>query len=89
MPPLESSARQTRQTTLVQLPPSPEPPAPGSLAAELAADAVHKASKKEREVQRLADFVKNNTDPSGRGRHATAKEKRSSHSAKEIGRAHV
>ena len=83
MPPLDSPARQARRTPLVQLPPSPDPPAPGSLAAELAADATHKASEKEREAQQLADFVKNNTDPSGRGRHATAKEKRSSHSAKE------
>ena len=83
MPPLESSARQTRRTPLVQLPPSPDPPAPGSLAAEFAADAAHQASEKERESQQLADFIKNHTDPSGRGRHATAKEKRSSHTAKE------
>ena len=83
MPPLESAVRQTRRTPLVQLPPSPDTPAPGSLAAEFAADAAHQASEKERESQRLADFVKNHTDPSGRGRHATAKEKRSSHTAKE------
>ena len=46
MPPLYSSqpARQTRRTPLVQLPPSPDPPAAGSLATELAADAAHKAS---------------------------------------------
>ena len=41
MPPLDTSqpARQTCRTPLVQLPPSPDPPAPGSLVAELAADA--------------------------------------------------
>ena len=94
MPPLDSSqpARQTRRTPLVRLPPTPDPPATGTQAAELAADAAHQASEKEREAQRLADFIKNNTDPSGRGRHASAKdkwkaqspkEKHSSHSAKE------
>ena len=85
MPPLGTSqpARQTRRTPLVQLPPSPDAPAPGSLVAELAADAAHKASEKERDAERLADFIANNTDPSGRGRYAPAKEKRKAHSPKE------
>ena len=89
MPPPDSSQppRQTRRTQMVRLPPSPDPPAAGSLAAELAADIAHRASEKERDAQRLTDFLKTNTDPSGRGRHASAKEKqkekRSAHSAKE------
>ena len=89
MPLLESSqsARQTCQTLMVRLPPSPDPPAAGSLAAELAADIAHQATEKERDAQRLAEFIKTNTDPSGRGCHASAKEKqkekRSSQSAKE------
>ena len=51
-------------------------PPPGSLAAELIADAAHKATDKEREAAQLDELIKNNTDPSGRGRHASAKEKK-------------
>ena len=85
LPPLDSSqpARQTRRTPMVRLPPSPHPPATGSLATELAADTVHQALEKERDAQRLAEFIKTNTDPSGRGRHASAKEKRKAQSTKE------
>ena len=89
MPPPDSTqpARQTHRTPIVHLPPSPDPPATGSLAAELAADAAHQASEKERDTQRLANFIRTNTDPSGRGRYAPAKEKRkekrSSQSTKE------
>ena len=54
----------------------PDSPPPGSLAAELIADAAHKATDKEREAARLDEFIKNNTDPTGRGRHASAKEKK-------------
>ena len=68
---------------MVRLPPSPDPPAIGTLATELAADAAHQASEKEREAQWLADFIKTNTDPSGHGRHASAKDKRKAQSPKE------
>ena len=90
LPPLDSSqpARQTRRTPLIRLPPSPDAPAAGSLVAELAADAAHQAGEKEREAQRLADFVKNHTDPSGHGRHASVKEKRKAQSSKEKGTSH-
>ena len=59
------------------------------MVAELAADAAHKASEKERDAERLADFIANNTDPSGRGRYAPAKEKRKAHSPKEKRSSHV
>ena len=91
MPPLDAAppARQTRRSPLVRLPPTPEFPPAGSLEAELAAAAAHEASEKEREAQRLADFVKTNTDPTGRGRYASAKEKRETHSSKEKRSAHL
>ena len=82
LPPLDS-ARQTRRTPLVRLPPTPEFPAAGSLEAELAAAAAYEASEKEREAQRLKDFIQTNTDPTGRGRHASAKDKRKAQSPKE------
>ena len=84
MPPPDSSqpALRTRRPPLVQLPPSPDPPAPGSLAAELAADVAHQASEKEKDAQRLKDFIQHHTDPSGRGRYASAKEKRQAQSPK-------
>ena len=85
LPPLDSSqpARQIRRTPMVRLPPSPDPPASGTLAAELAADVAHQASEKEREAQQLLDFIRTNTDPTGRGHHASAKEKRKAHSPKD------
>ena len=82
LPPL-NSARTTRRTPLVRLPPTPELPAAGSLESELAAAAAYEASEKEREAQRLADFLKSNTDPTGRGRHASAKDRRKAQSPKE------
>ena len=54
----------------------PDSPPPGSLAAELIADAAHKATAKEREAAQLDELIRTNTDPTGRGRHASAKEKK-------------
>ena len=68
---------------MVRLPPTPDPPVPGSLAAELAADTAHCASEKERDDQQLADLIRNNLDPSGRGHHLSSKKKRSPRSSKE------
>ena len=59
--------------TLVTLP--PDPPLPGSLAVELAVEAAHKLSDKERKAQHLGDFIKTNIDPTSRGCHLAAKEK--------------
>ena len=84
-PPLASSAppsalpRQRKTRDLVTLP--EDPPPPGSLAAELLADASHHAADREREARQLDELIKNNTDPDGRGRHASAKEKRAATSA--------
>ena len=82
MPPLDS-VRPTRRTPLVRLPPTPEFPAAGSLEAELAAAAAYEASEKEQEAQQLTDFIQTNTDPAGRRRHASAKDKRKAQSPKE------
>ena len=84
-PPLASSAppsappRKRKTRDLVTLP--EDPPLPGSLAAELLADAAHHAGDRERETRQLDELIKNNTDPDGRGRHASAKEKRAASSA--------
>ena len=65
--------RSRKPQDLVTLPDSPPP---GSLAAELIADAEHKATAKEREAVQLDELIKNNTDPTGQSRHASAKEKK-------------
>ena len=72
----------TPKPTSQALPSKPTPPqkvpessqwtvdllAPGSLAAELAAEAAFQASAKEREAQQLEELIQNNTDPTGRAR---------------------
>ena len=73
------SHSQPPSKTLVKL--SPDPPLPSSLAAELAADAALASSDKESEAQHLEDFIKTNTNPTGRGRHLSAKEKRAASSS--------
>ena len=40
------------------------------------ADAAHQATAKEREVAQLDELIRNNTDPAGRGRHLSSKEKK-------------
>ena len=62
-PPLQTLQETSHRT--------PERPAPGSLAAELAAEAAFQASSKDREAEQLDELIRNNTDPSGRGRHAS------------------
>ena len=55
---------------------SDNPPA-GSLAAELIAEAAYQASAKEHKAVQLDDLIKNNTNPTEQGCHASAKEKKS------------
>ena len=71
-PPLQTLRASSQRT--------PDRPAPGSLAAELAAEAAFQASAKDREAQQLDELIQNNTDPSGRNRHAS-KEKTAPESA--------
>ena len=54
----------------------PDSPPPGSLAAEMRADAAHKATAKEREAAQLDELIRNNTDPDGRSRHVSTKDKK-------------
>ena len=60
---------------------TPDPPKPRTLAAELEAEAAFQATARECEAQQLDELIWNNTDPTGRGRHASAKEKRAALSA--------
>ena len=74
-PPGPTKPHHSRKTKdLVILPDSP--PA-GSLATELLADAVHQATSKECNTEQLEEFIRNHTNPTGRGRHASAQEKKS------------
>ena len=73
-PPVPSkSSRSHKSKDLVTIPKSPPP---GSLAAELKAEAAHRATAKEREAAQLDELIRNNTDPGGRGRHLSSKEKK-------------
>ena len=67
------SSQSHKSTDLVVLPKSPPP---GSVAAELIADAAHRATAKEREAAQLDELIRNNTDPDGRGRYLSSKEKK-------------